>query len=114
MMGLGGRLDLQADDFLRGRNTATDTSTTEIIAAQGSGYRVYLTDLIISNSSSTATEVAIKSGSTTIATVPAPATGGALHTFRTPMRLGDNEALNFAAVAGVSTITVTASGFKGR
>ena len=48
--------------LLNGRNTATDTSTKEVIAAQGVGVRIYVSTLIVSNSSGTNTEVSIKDG----------------------------------------------------
>ena len=100
--------------LLSGRNSATGTSDTEVIAAQGAGVRIYVTKLVISNSSSTDTEVDIKSGSTIRMTVPAPNKGGAvLDLGDTPLKLAVNEALNFASVAGVTTMKVSAVGYKG-
>ena len=100
--------------LLSGRNTATGTSDTEVIAAQGVGVRIYVTSLIISNSSSTDTEVDIKSGTTIKLTVPAPNKGGAvIDLSESPLKLAANEALNFASVAGVTTMKVSAVGYKG-
>lgn len=97
-----------------GTASATNTSDTAVIAAQGSGVRIYVTTITVSNSSATATEVVIKSGSTARMTIPAPATGGAVITLPSPLRLGDNEALNFASAASVTTMKVSAAGYKGR
>jgi len=97
-----------------GTGSATNTSDTAVIAAQGSGVRIYVTTITVSNSSATATEVVIKSGSTARMTIPAPATGGAVITLPSPLRLGDNEALNFASAASVTTMKVSAAGYKGR
>jgi len=101
------------ENSLSGTASSTGTSNTEIIAAQGANTRVYVTSLIISNSSDTTTEVNIKSASTTLITVPAPAGGGAVIQLPTPLRLTSNEALNFASAASVTTMRVSAVGFKG-
>lgn len=98
---------------LDGTASATDTSDTQVIAAQGAAVRIHVTDIIISNSSATNTEVVIKSGSTARLTYPAPTKGGAVHQLQTPLVLTANEALNFAAVAGVTTIKVSALGYAG-
>jgi len=101
-------------NIVDGRATATDTSNTQVIAAQGAGIKIHVTTLVISNSSSSNTEVHIKSGTTTKLTVPAPATGGAvMGQIEPPLVLNANEALNFAAAAGVTTMTVSAIGYKG-
>jgi|SRR3990167_547179 len=100
--------------LLDGRNTATTTNDTALIAAQGVGVRIYVTTLIVSNSSGTSTEVDIKDGTTIKLTIPAPATGGAVVDLsESPLKLSANTALNFAAVAGVTTMKVSAVGYKG-
>jgi hypothetical protein len=102
------------EELLDGTASATDTSDTAVIAAQGAGFRVYVTALIISNESSTNAAVLIKSATTTRLRVPAPANSGAVINFDPPVRLGDNEAFNFASSASVTTMHVSAVGFKGR
>lgn len=97
---------------LNGTASATDTSDTAVIAAQGTGVRIYLTSIIISNSSDTFVEIDIKDGTATKLTYPAPATGGAVHNLNVPLRLTANTALNFASSASVSSITVSALGYK--
>lgn len=101
-----------SDDFLKGRNTSTGTGDTLLISGT-SGKKTHVTSIIISNSSATNTEVDIKDGSTTIATFPAPTVGGAIHAFQTPLVLSAGADLNFASVAGVTTMKVTAVGYKG-
>lgn len=102
-----------SSNLLRGRGTATDTSNTELIAAQGAAVKIHVTDVTVSNSSSTDTEVHLKDGTTTIWTFPAPGTSGATHRFETPLALTLNAALNFASAASVTTMTVSAAGYKG-
>lgn len=102
------------EELLDGTASATDTSDTEVIAAQGAGFRVWLTALIVSNESATNAAVLIKSAATTRLRVPAPANSGAVINFDPPVRLGDNEAFNFASSASVTTMHVSAVGFKGR
>jgi hypothetical protein len=103
-----------SSNVLRGRASATDTTTTELIATQGAAVKIHLTDVSISNSSAaTFAEVHIKDGSTTIWTFPVPGSGGVTHRFATPLVLTANTALNFAASSGVTTITVSAAGYKG-
>lgn len=108
--------DIQKIEFapknpLNGTASATDTSNTSLIAAQGAGTYIYVTDIIISNSSATDTEVAIKDGTTTKLTYPAPKTSGAIHTLKTPLRLTANTALQFASLASVTTMKVSALGY---
>jgi hypothetical protein len=100
---------------LSGTNSSTGTANTEIIAAQGAGTRIALTRLIISNESTTSTAVLIKDGTTTKLRIPAPTNsggvGGAVIPIDPPLLLSDNTALNFASVAGVSTMHVSAVAF---
>ena len=103
-------------DTLDGNASATDTSDTAVIAAQGAGTRIYVTSIIVSNESATDTAVLVKSAATTKLRIPAPATsdsgGGAILNLNPPLRLGDNEALNFASAASVTTMYVSAVGYK--
>lgn len=97
---------------VNGNASATGTSDTAIIAAQGSGVQICVTSLIVHNSSTTDTYVNIKDGSTTKLVVPAPQKGGAVITLPMPLVLTANTALNFASGAGVTTMYVSAVGFK--
>lgn len=100
-----------AADLVDGTASATDTSNTSVIAAQGSGNRIYVTTLILSNSSDTDVEVTIKSATTARLVVPVPAGGGCVVPLPVPLRLGDNEALQFASSASASTVHCSAVGF---
>lgn len=104
-------LGRKATSSLDGRAVATDTSNTQVIAAQGPGVRIYVTTLIVSNSSDTYTEVDIKSDTSARLTIPAPQKSGAIISLSRPLRLDANQALNFAARSGVSSITVSAVGY---
>lgn len=105
---------------LRGYVAPADTNANTIIAAQGSGYRIAVTKLIISMDAGTAAvgTITLKTGSTTIAVLNA-ATAGAAATnlyqidFDKPIVCGDNEAFT----ATLSTTTnfapkLLAVGFK--
>ncbi len=96
-----------------GTASATDTANTSVIAAPGAGLRIYVTSVVVSNESSTDTAVLLKSATTTRLRLPAPNKGGCTLTFPVPLRLGDNEALQFAAAAGVTTVYVSAAGYVG-
>lgn len=101
------------ENFLNGSGNATGVSDTAIIAAQSAGVRIYVTTLIIYNSSTTSTYVQIKDGSTAKLVVPAPAQSGAIITLSTPFRGSAATALNFASGTSVSTMYVSAVGYKG-
>jgi hypothetical protein len=92
----------------------TGTADTAVIAAQGAGVRIYVTQMVILNTSATATLVNIKDGTTTIYTVNAPATTGQIQlTFPVPLRLTANTALNVACGTTAANVIVSASGYKG-
>ncbi len=76
----------------------TGTSDIAVIAAQGAGVSLHITQITVSNShASVGTWVNIKDGSTTIYTVyAAPNGGGATITLPVPLKLSANAALNAA------------------
>lgn len=95
-----------------GTASSTGTGDTEVIAAQGSGVRIYVTTLILANNSATPVLVTIKSGSTGKLVIPVPAnTSGAVVTLPKALRLAANQALNFASSSGVSTVYCSAVGY---
>jgi hypothetical protein len=102
----------RASEGLNGSGNATGTSDTAIIAAQGSGVQICVTSLMIYNASATDTYVNIKDGSTTKLVIPAPQKGGAIITLPMPLVLTANTALNFASGTSVTTMYVSAVGFK--
>jgi hypothetical protein len=97
-------------NLLNGTASATTTADTEVIAAI-TDVKIHVTDIIVYNSSATNTAVDIKDGGTTKLTYPAPSTGGAVHRLGTPLVI--SSALNFASRDAVTTITVSALGYKG-
>lgn len=102
-------------NLVSGTASATDTNNATIIAAPTAGdnrnQRLIITDIIISNSSATATEVAIKDGTTTKLTYPAPPDSGAIHSLQSPLKLSVGAALAFASADGVTTMKVSALGY---
>lgn len=92
----------------------TDGASTSLIAAAGAGIKWYITDVIISNSSSTFCTVDLRDGTggAVKATFPVPATGGVVHRFATPLAFTANTAVAFDASAATTTLNITALGFK--
>lgn len=99
---------------LKGRNTSTNTATKELFPAPGPGFKNWVSKITVSNSDTlNGTQVQIKSGSTIIWTTPVPTgKGGAIEVFPDPIDCADNEALNFSCDESVTTVTVSAAGYK--
>lgn len=95
--------------------TATTTATS-LIAAAGAGIRNYLTTLECSNTSATNTTIDIRDGTAgaVLWTVSCPANGGGVRTFAIPLRGSANTALAAQSSVSVSTVTVSAIGFKSK
>ncbi len=114
------------ENFVSGAITSamSGTTTTSLIAAPASGLRNYITQITVSNGSTTVpTDILIQDGSggTTLYVIPAPAgtgtgTGaaGASITFPTPLRQPTTATAIFCAnVTTGSSTKVSASGYKG-
>lgn len=93
----------------------TTLDNTAVIAAQGAGLCIYVTDLLVTNGHATVdTYVVIKSGTTIIYKGYAEAAGGGfVVSLKTPLRLAANEALNAANLTDGSQTVVSASGYVG-
>lgn len=107
------------EDQLQENKTNTDGSSTAMtggFAAPGANIRLYLTTLIISNSSATFVTVDIRDGSggAVLMTVPVPATGGVVLNLPVPLKFTANTAAAFDGSAAASTISVTMIGFKSK
>lgn len=89
-------------------NSAASTADKALKAAPGVGLRNFMTWIAITNISGTLTRVVVKSGSTEIATFPAPAEAGCVFSLPTPLVCAENEALNYATADSVSTVYVSA------
>lgn len=112
------RAGTSLEDIISEVKTNTDgasTAMTSAFAATAS-QRIYLTDIIIANSSATNITVDIRDGSagSVLATFPVPANGGVVHTFATPLRFSSNTAAAFDGSAAATTLSVTMIGFKAK
>ena len=104
------------ENFLNGKTASiTGTSDTSVIAAQGAGVRIYVTQVTVTNGHATVgTYVNIKDGTTSLYTGYAAAAGGGFAiTFPVPLRLTANTALQAANETTGSDTRVSASGYKG-
>ncbi len=102
--------------ILSGKTAAiTGTSDTEIIAAQGSGIRIYVTSMTFTNSHATVgTEIVVKDATTEIFRVYMKALEPSINViFPTPLRLTANQALNAANITNSSNTFVSAHGYSG-
>ena len=100
---------------VRGRNNATDTTDKELIATPGNSLALNITQVVIFNAHASAgTGVSLKSGTATIyGPIPAPGNkGGCVLRFDPPLECAEDEAFQFAAEDAVSTIYVSALGYK--
>jgi hypothetical protein len=106
------------EDIISEVKTNTDGSSTAMTGAFAAtaSQRIYLTSLIICNSSATNITVDIRDGSagSVLATFPVPAGGGCIHAFPVPLRFSANTALAFDGSAAATTLTVSAIGFKAK
>ncbi len=96
--------------------TTTGTADTQVIAAQGAGSRVYVTSLMVSNTSGNNPLIDCKDGAGgTLLPVRqiAPAGSGFNMIFDPPLRMSDNT--GFFCVSGTASTTVSfsANGYKG-
>lgn len=101
-------------DYVSANASNTDGTSTQCIAAQSSGIKTYLTDITLTNTSSTNTYCEIKDGSTVKWTFPVPANGGVTHRFETPLAGTAATAWNFDPGTAVTTMYCSMSGFKSK
>lgn len=101
-------------DYVSGNASNTDGTSTQCLAASGAGIKTYLTDLTLTNTSSTNIYVEIKDGTTVKWTFPVPANGGVVFSWKTPIAGSANTAWNFDPSTNVSTVYCSMSGYKSR
>lgn len=91
----------------------TGTADVAAIAAPGAGLRLYITEVtILNNHATVATIVEMKSAAAAIYKFYAKALDSSRHyTFKTPIRLVANEALNFKNATTGSAVIASASGY---
>lgn len=113
-----GRPHTSLEDIISEQKTNTDGSSTAMTGAFAAtaSQRIYLTSLIIANSSATNITVDIRDGSagSVLATFPVPAGGGCIHAFPVPLRFSANTAAAFDGSAAATTLTVSMIGFKAK
>ncbi len=105
------------EDIVSGVAAITDGSSTSVIASAGAGVKVYITSVVISNSSATAVTVDLRDGAagTVKATYPVPAnTAGVVHSLPVPIPFSAATAVCADPSAAASTVTVTLVGFKSK
>lgn len=100
-------------DIVSGVDADTDGSSTAVIAAQAAGVKVYVTDVMIANSSASNVTVDLRDGAAGAvkATFPVPANGGVMKTFATPLPFSAATAVCADPSAAATTITTTLVGF---
>lgn len=90
----------------------TDTTSTAVIAAQGSGVRVDLVSVVVTNSSTTATVVKVLNGATTKARNYAVGSGGgfSVNFGDAPIKGAANTAWNIQAETTSAALQATFTG----
>lgn len=99
------------ENNLDGFISSTGTGAVTLIAAQGTNVSIYVTDLEISNTSTTPATITLSNAAATQLLVPA-GLGREVH-LQTPIKIAANTALTFTTSPAVSSILVGAQGFKG-
>jgi len=104
------------ENITSGVAAITDGSSTSVISAAGAGVKIYITSVIIANSSSTNVTVDLRDGTggTVKATIPAPANAGAVTNLPVPLPFSANTAVAADPSAAASTVTVTLLGFTSK
>ncbi len=102
----------QDKDSLDGINTSTGTGVILLKAALGAGHKICVTTLILDNTSAVDTHVDILSGTKQKLRIPVPRASGCVVPLPRALELNENDDLNFQAVTGVTTLTVSFVGFK--
>jgi len=101
-------------DLVSGNASNTDGSSTQVIASSGAGVKTYITDVTLSNTSSSNIYVELKDGTTVKWTFPVPANGGVTHHFASPLAGTAATAWNFDPSAATTTVYCSAAGFKSK
>lgn len=105
------------ENFISGVGTATGTSGTSVISAQGAGVKIYVTSISIANTGSSTSLITIQSDPagtpSTLWYLINPAGGGDNITFDPPLVVPANKAVGFTAGTGSTTQYVSISGYIG-
>ena len=101
---------------IKSETAGASTAMTVGLAAPGAGLRIWLTSLIIANSSATNLTVDIRDGAAgaVLATIPVPANGGCVTNLPVPLKFTANTAVAFDGSAAATTLYVTGIGFRSK
>jgi hypothetical protein len=105
------------EDIVTGTATITDGSSTSVISAAGSGVKIYVTSVVVSNSSATPAEVDIRDGTagSVKLTLPVPPSkSGVIFNPPVPLPFSANTAIAADPDASLTSIKVTIIGFKSK
>ena len=99
--------------LVRGRAEITDGASTQILAAAGASVRNYVTGVSIANTSASTLTVDLRDGTagSVMWTFVAPAGGGVVFDFSSPLRGSANTAVAADPSAAATTVTVSISGY---
>lgn len=100
------------ENTINGAVQSTDSSTHNLFASQGAGVRSYITTITLANTSASSVLVTLTDGTSTLY-LPAPANSGCVVTLPKAFRSAAATAVTIQASSGVSTISVSAQGYKG-
>ena len=96
---------------LSGKGSQVSTTATTIIAAQGSGVKIYVTSIQCGNSGASASTIALNDSSALV--MMNPAGGGFTASFPVPLVVAANTALQFTPSSASTTQTCNAQGYAG-
>jgi hypothetical protein len=95
---------------------STAATTCTGMGAQGANVKIYVTDLCVtrSDAGTTADVFTLNDGATTIVDIPNNGGGGGFcHTYNVPLVVAANTAFTGASTTSISSIHMSATGFKG-
>lgn len=101
---------------LRGSASATTTGATEIIAAQGSGVKIYVSSMQCGRDDAGTSPITVTFNDTvsTVLVIPNAGNGdGSNPVFPVPLQVAANTHLTFTASSGVTTLYCNAQGYSG-
>lgn len=105
------------ENFISGSNSATGTSGTSVISAQGAGVKIYITSISVANTGATSSLLTIQSDPAgtpvTLWQTISPAGGGSNFSFPVPLVVPANKAVGFTAGSSSTTQYVSISGYFG-
>ena len=101
-------------DVVSGNASNTDGTSTQVLAAGAAGVKHYITDITLTNMSSSSIYVELKDDTTVKWTCPLPANSGFTKSFATPLAGTAATAWNFDPSAAATTVYCSVSGFKSK